>query len=308
MSRTWFACSVVFVSLAVVGVARPAHADLGACGDIHVEATAMCEVVPPGVECEGMCTPISVRAACAAKLEAGCQGGCDELPSVDCKGECSASCGARCDKLEPGKFDCQADCQADCSGSCQGNCEASDDSAQCEAGCMASCDAECKGSCDVDLPEADCDAGCEASCDGSCDVDANLDCQVKCQADGFADCESEIEGGCNVDCKGEEGALFCDGDYVDHGNHLQECIDALEAALNLKVETHAEASCAGNTCKAQAGAKISSGGVSCAAASVDGDGTGVGAAGASALVALALLATRARRRRIAVRDSDARLS
>lgn len=304
MSRTLFACSVALTSLAIVGIAHPAHADLSDCGNIHVEATATCEVVTPGVECEAMCTPLSVRAACAAKLEAGCQGGCDELPSVDCKGECSASCGARCDKLEPGKFDCQADCNADCSGSCQGSCEASDDSAQCEASCTASCDAECQGSCDVDLPEADCDAGCEASCEGSCDVDANLDCQVKCQADGFAECETEIEGGCEVACKGEEGALFCDGEYVDHGDNLQKCIDALEAALNLKVETHAEASCASNSCKAQAGAKISTGGVNCTAAPVGGAGAGAGAS-ATALAALALLVTRARKRRIAAHDARA---
>lgn len=288
---------LAFASFAPLLPARPAAADLGACGNIHVEAMATCEVVAPSADCVAMCTPLSVRAACAAKLEADCNGGCDEVPSVDCQGECGASCSARCDDLEPGEFDCQADCSADCSGRCEGSCETSEDAARCEASCTASCDAECEGSCDVELPEADCEAGCEASCEGSCDVDANLDCQVDCQAEGFADCETEVEGGCEVACEGNEGALFCDGEYVDHGNNLEECIDALEAALNLKVESHAEASCEGNRCEAQAAAKISSGGVSCAAGTVvrDHRASTLAPAFVLALLAIVLRARRIRR-------------
>jgi hypothetical protein len=285
--------SFVLISLALHAHAGTARADLSACGDIHVEAMAECQVIAPGVECEGMCTPVSVRAACAAKLDAACGGTCKDLPSADCQGECGASCDARCDKLEPGEFDCEADCKADCSGTCAARCETADNAARCEASCTASCDAECQGSCDIELPEADCDAGCEASCEGSCDVDANFDCQVECQAEGFAECETDVEGGCDIACEGEEGALFCDGQYVDHGDNLAECIDALEAALNLKVETHAEAACEGNRCEARAGAKISSGGVSCAAAGARRPGL----AGAWFVTgALAWLFARARRR------------
>lgn len=276
MSRKRFASFAILTALGPWAVAPPARADLAACGDIHVEASARCEVVPPGLECEGMCEPLSVRAACAAQLDAECQGSCRELPTVDCQGECTGSCTARCEKLEPGDFGCEGDCKADCSGSCQGRCETAEDSAQCEASCTASCDAECHGSCDIELPEADCDAGCEASCEGSCDVDANFDCQVDCQAEGFAECETDLEGGCDIACEGEEGALFCDGQYVDHGDNLQKCVAALEAVLDLEVETHAEASCEDNRCEASAGAKVSSGGVSCTAAPGSRRGAGTG--------------------------------
>ena len=292
MPRTAFAVTVLLGALATLGIAQRARADLSACGDIHVEAEAKCEVIAPGVECTGKCTPVSVRAACAAKLEASCTGGCDELPSVDCQGECTGGCEARCDKLEPGEFDCQADCSADCSGSCEGNCEASKDAAQCEASCQASCDVHCQGSCDVDLPQADCSADCEASCKGSCDVDANLDCEADCQAMGFADCETEVQGGCDVACKSEGGALFCDGQYVDHGDHLQECVDALKAALNIEVETHAEAACSGNACQASASAKITPGNVCAASPSRRSTGSSV-----AWLPLLLVLAARTRRRR-----------
>lgn len=279
---------------AVLSAAEPAQAGIGACGNIHVEAEAMCEVVPPGIECEGMCTPISVRAACAAQLTVECDAGCDELPSVDCRGECTAGCMASCTDLEPGEFDCQASCQADCSGNCEAHCEADANSAECEASCEASCSASCEGHCDVELPSADCEAGCDASCEGSCDVDANLDCQVDCQSEGFAECEAEIEGGCDIACEGEEGALFCDGNYVDHGDNLDMCIDALRAAVDIEVMAHAEssASCGdGEGCMASAKASVSS---NCAAVPGRAAGGGV-ALGMLGLLGLTL-STRRRRR------------
>ena len=65
-------------------------------------------------------------------------------------------------------------------------------------------------------------------------------------------------------CKGDEGALFCNGQYVDTGNNLQACVDALRAALDIQVEGKAEAhsECAGgNGCRAEgrATAEVSSG-------------------------------------------------
>ena len=59
----------------------------------------------------------------------------------------------------------------------------------------------------------------------------------------------DIKGGCEADCKTEEGALFCDSQYVDHGDNLNECINALEAVLTTDVEGYASgsASCEGGT-------------------------------------------------------------
>jgi len=243
--------------------ARPVQAGIGACGNIHVEADAKCEVVAPGVKCTAQCKPLAVRAACSVKLATGCTGGCDKLPSAECTGSCGADCQAECTKLEPGKFDCQGTCDADCSGRCGAECEGNKDTAGCEANCQGSCSASCQGSCDVDLPKADCDAGCEASCDGSCKVDPNLDCQLSCQSEGQADCEAELQGGCEASCKGEEGALFCDGQYVDHGDNLKACADALKAALNIDVsgDVSGMAGCSGGKgCAAEgrASAKLAS--------------------------------------------------
>jgi hypothetical protein len=121
--------------------------------------------------------------------------------------------------------------------------------------CAGSCNSSCDSHCEVELPEADCDAGCEASCQGSCDVDANLDCQVECQTEAHADCEAEVTGGCKVACESDEGAIFCDGQYVDHGNNLEQCLDALRN-LDVQVEAHgsAEGSVSSNCSVAKPGA------------------------------------------------------
>lgn len=230
---------------------------LAACGNIHVEAEAQCEVIPPSVECESMCTPVTVKAACSAMLAAECDGMCDELPSVDCSGQCVAECSAEC-TVDPGKFDCRAACEGDCSGRCDAACAASEDGAGCMAMCQGSCSVSCDSHCDVELPEADCDASCEASCEGSCQVETNLDCQISCQAEAHADCELEVTGGCKTACESMEGALFCDGQYVDHGSNLEQCLDALrnlDAHVEVMAEGHAEGSVSSNCSVALPGSK-----------------------------------------------------
>jgi MYXO-CTERM domain-containing protein len=53
--------------------------------------------------------------------------------------------------------------------------------------------------------------------------------------------------------------MECDGEYVDHGNNLKECVDALKAQINITVEGYANAQCSGNTCEAEAGASCECG-------------------------------------------------
>lgn len=249
------------VTLAALGFfTTQAHADLADCGQINVTAQAECEVVPPSAECEAMCTPLSVRAACSAQLAVECDASCDELPSVDCRGQCFASCEGQCE-VDPGRFDCEATCGADCSGRCQASCGANqvDDRPGCEAECMGACGVSCQKSCDVELPQADCEASCEAGCEGSCKVETNIDCQVQCQADGFARCEADVQGGCEVECRGQQGSLFCDGQYIDHGDNLQRCIDALrEIDVRVEGESSGDAECRGGSCRAEGQARASS--------------------------------------------------
>jgi MYXO-CTERM domain-containing protein len=119
-----------------------------------------------------------------------------------------------------------------------------------------------------------------------------VDCQVKCQSSGYAQCKADLQGGCTAHCTEPSGALFCDGNYVDTGNNLQNCIDALNAYLHVKVDASASGSCSGNECSGQAKASAS-----CAAAPGDAE-TGAGlVVGALGVVALGV----ARRRRRAQR-------
>ncbi len=246
--------------LALFNLTGQARAETGiaACGNIHVEAEARCELVSPGIDCEVECTPLTVEAACAARLQVECDGQCSANATVDCAAECQAGCTGPCE-VDPGEFDCSASCRAECQGGCQGQCEAEDNSARCEASCQAGCSAECEASCNVELPEIDCDRKCEASCEGSCRAEANVDCQVSCQNDSFASCEAEVTGGCEADCQGTEGALFCDGHYVDHDDNLQNCLDALSGLVEVEGYAEGEAGCEGNTCEAsgKAGGSIS---------------------------------------------------
>lgn len=241
----------------------PAHAKPGvaldACGNVHVEVDAQCVVVPPSAQCKAMCDPISVEAACAADLSVECRGECDKLPSVTCMGDCRADCEGDC-RVDPGKFDCKTRCEADCGGSCDTQCARAGNRTECETSCEGSCSAYCDSSCDIEAPSVDCDAHCEASCNGSCEVETNLDCQVACQSRGKVECTARVKGGCEVQCQAQEGALFCNGQYIDHDDQLQECVDALRAAVeaHVMIETSGESMCANGTCTASGRAKVKS--------------------------------------------------
>jgi MYXO-CTERM domain-containing protein len=273
--------------IAPLAYAATAHAGIGACGNIHVEAEAHCET-KAGIECEAECQPVAFQAQCAADLTVECGGMCDIEAEANCAVDCSGGCVADCE-AQPAEFDCRGSCFADCGGSCDASCETSENSAECRASCEATCEGECSGRCEGTPPSASCEAKCEASCEGSCRAEANIDCQVDCQADGFATCEADLQGGCEVECDTEGGALFCDGQYVDHGGNLDECIDSLRAILDIEVEVWGEASCEGNSCEAE-------GGISCSFCKMDPENAGRDAVlGALGVVVLMGLARRRRR-------------
>jgi hypothetical protein len=226
-----------------------ARAGIESCGNIDVRAEARCKVETQG-GCTAQCEPIRFEASCAAKLETQCSGQCSASATVDCQTSCKGSCSGSCE-ANPGSLDCAASCKGNCEADCSGKCSASANNGECEASCKAtcsgSCDAECKGT----PPSATCDAKCQASCKGSCEAKANIDCQISCQSKGYASCKGELEGGCKAKCTQPSGALFCDGQYVDTGNNLQNCIDALNAYLKVKVEASGSAECKGNECTAE---------------------------------------------------------
>ncbi|MEM6989512.1 MAG: MYXO-CTERM sorting domain-containing protein [Myxococcota bacterium] len=232
---------------AAVALLAPAFAHAGsldACGDIHLEAEAECELVAQG--CDVECTPLVVEAACAGSLQVECSGGCELDAEVECTSSCQTDCEAQC-RVDPGGFDCNAGCRTDCDASCFAACDSGD--SECRAGCEANCAAECDASCDLVPPDADCVASCEGCCSGSCRAEVNLDCQLDCQAEGFLECSASVQGGCEADCSEAGGALFCDGDYIDHANNLDQCIDAIEGLLDGEVSGSANLECRGNECQ-----------------------------------------------------------
>jgi hypothetical protein len=52
--------------------------------------------------------------------------------------------------------------------------------------------------------------------------------------------------------------LFCDGQYVDHGDNLDKCAKAIRDIVEADIEGYAsaEAGCEGNACQAQASAGV----------------------------------------------------
>jgi hypothetical protein len=273
-----------------------AHAGLDSCGNIDVEASAECKVEVEG-GCTAHCEPPQVRLACAGKLEASCEGECSATAQASCTAECDVSaCEAKC-TAKPAEFNCSAQCQVDADAHCAGECMAeaagSEARARCTASCKATMSAECDASCQGQGPEVDCKARCEASCKGSCTGEARANCQVDCQSKGFVKCEGDLKLDCEAQCTKPEGALFCDGQYVDHGGNLEDCVSSLEAWISGQVDVSASGSamgeCMNGTCEAEAEGEASA---SCT--TVPGGPAGFGAALMGMMVAGAALGRRRR--------------
>ena len=277
---------IAFLALAAASlVPAVARAGLADCGNVDVSADATCTVK---TSCSVECTPVSFNAACAGKLEASCESQCN-LPTVNCSASCESDCAANC-TAKQGSFSCEGDCRGTCEGTCAGKCTAAADQAECTAQCQATCGGECQASCQAEPATVDCTGQCQASCQGSCKADLNMDCQTQCQANGFGSCKANLQGGCTAQCESPDGAVFCDGQFVDNGGHAQQCVDALKAYLASHVVATASgsSSCDNGTCQAQGKASVS-----CQFAPASGGFGGEGAV----LAGLALAAGVVRRRR-----------
>ena len=98
----------VLSALALPLLAAPeARAGIEACGNIHVEAEAMCEVLVEEA-CIAKCEPVSFNAACAAELEASCDGMCSGSAEASCTGSCNTMCTGEC-QVDPGNFECEGE-------------------------------------------------------------------------------------------------------------------------------------------------------------------------------------------------------
>lgn len=259
--RKSFAFTILGASLFALPLLSPAtaRANIADCGNIDVSASGTCEVQVDAA-CTANCTPLKVQAACAAQLQGTCSASCDRVPSIDCTGSCQGDCEANCN-VTPAQFDCTASCRADASANCDAECASNANKSQCTASCQATVTADCDANCKVVPGTANCAAKCQGSCQGSCTVQKELDCQVKCQGAAYAQCEVDVQGGCEVDCRDPSGALFCDGEYIDHNGALKDCIAAIRAELpTVYVDASAQGSsgCSdNNTCSAEGSANVS---------------------------------------------------
>jgi hypothetical protein len=243
------------------------------CGDIDVEAKAKCELMAEGgCNVEKQCTLL----ACSASLYAQCKGECEALPDVECTGSCKTDCSADCKVAAD--FDCSGNCSSRCTVECGADCSAKCSDSECEAKCQGTCDASCQGECNEKCnldANASCEAKCEGSCSGSCTVKSNLGCQLDCRVDGDAKCQSD----CEIACEKPNAALFCDGQFIDHGGNLESCVAAINDWISehVQVDATAEGSAACNhgTCTAEGSAKASAN-ASCAMSKTTTSSSGIG--------------------------------
>lgn len=262
--------------LAAEGQARAQTAE--ACNNVEVSGDEQCTVLVEN-ECTTQCEPASFVLACDGQ----CEGVCTETATQSCVEECDTTCVEECE-VDPGSFSCTLTCSSDCESACSVECQASEDAAGCQAECAASCESECEASCELVPPEATCETVCATCCETSCTVSRNALCKVDCEAE----CAGELETTCTTRCEQSDGQVFCDGQYIDAGEEIEECIDYL-GSLDIDVDGWArgDAECLDNDeCRIEAAA-----GCSC------GQGPSAPAAGAAALMAgLAFFLLRPRRR------------
>jgi MYXO-CTERM domain-containing protein len=258
MSRRF---AFAFLGVAPLAILAPkiAHAGIESCGNINVKANAQCKVEVEG-GCTAKCEPVSFTAACQGKATAKCDGQCTATIDAECSTSCTADCNTKC-TANPGSYDCSGQCSGSCSADCDAECAAQASggtaSANCKASCQGNCDAKCSAQCSGTPPSASCEGKCSASCKGRCEAKASAKCQIQCRTEFQGSCQAELKGGCEARCKDPKGALFCDGQFVDTGNNLENCIAALNAILNIKVDASASAECSGNQCTGEASVKAS---------------------------------------------------
>jgi hypothetical protein len=170
-----------------------------------------------------------MQVSCARQLFSECSPQCTVQVVPTEVQVCADSCVTQC-SVNPGSFDCSATCGGKCTADCSAKCATSADSVSCTASCQAACTGYCEADCKAVLPAMTCQEKCQQSCHGIQAAKVNMDCQLKCHTvEGYTNCEAKLTGGCQTQCQAQQGALFCDGQYIDAGGNLQQCIDDLKS-------------------------------------------------------------------------------
>lgn len=73
--------------------------------------------------------------------------------------------------------------------------------------------------------DRDCTNKCKTSCGASCTVQSDTDCSVACETE----CTTQTKGACTTKCTTTEGALFCDGQFINPSVDLSKCVTEIES-------------------------------------------------------------------------------
>ncbi len=237
----------LFISLLAVtfalarGSNRAQAQSAESCGNFDFSSGISCKIEVEG-GCQAQCTPL--------KFEAACTGGCSVEADTQCVDSCGTQCVLTCD---PSLLDCFAGCHSECDAPTQELCESNGTRDDCADVAIAECDIHCNESCEV--PPSDCQEHCNRCCTGSCTTQVNFDCNLSCFA--------ELEGGCDVQCAKPNGALFCNGQYVN-ASDIEECILYLsQQGIDVDVSARGSVTCDLSGCEGD-------GSTGCSAASTTG--------------------------------------
>ena len=222
-----------------------AHATyLSACGNIDLTGNESCTLETSG-GCTGSCMPVNFDVTCAASLEASCGGTCHGTIDASCSATCVSSCMGGCTAPS---FSCQGSCETDCQGHCSAQCASDMNQSECTASCNQSCGTNCQASC-TGSPGMCSAVSCQAACQGSCQAQANFSCDISCQEMGYASCQTMVTGGCTAQCSEPQGALFCNGQFINlDPSQLEACQAQLTSLLNIQFS--GSGSCSGGNCTA----------------------------------------------------------
>ena len=214
---TWFA----LLAFVMVALASPSAEAAVACGLIDGRTLEQCTVVNTKTECTEKCEPVNMVKVCSTK----CDVGCTKTATTSCKGGCETECIKQCTP-DPTKYDCKVACTDTCSAKVMIHCKTSIDEAKCIVKAKASCSQTCEEKCKP-LPATEtCVNKCGTSCNASCTVEENTTCNVDCETS----CTTQVKGACVSKCSTTQGALFCNGQYIDGGADLTGCITEIEGA------------------------------------------------------------------------------
>lgn len=218
----------ILISSLILFASSTASAGEEACGKFDFSGGLNCKIEVSG-GCSAKCTPIS--------FEAGCNGGCTAEPDPGCvDDDCGEACILECN---PELLDCFAGCHSECDADVQAECEAADPTkTDCAIQAKSQCNGHCEAACEV--PPSDCKEHCNKCCFGSCQTLKNFQCDF--------DCYAEFKGGCDVSCQQPEGAIFCNGQFVN-ATDIGECINyLLTQGIEVDVSATASVECGPEGC------------------------------------------------------------